>query len=191
MAPLRLRAISPRDVVLILIGAASMHFFSFLFPPLRVSFSTILLDTHMPSQDSQTNRSPAFQDTSNPPSLPPPLTSPNLDHEIPHTELVSHAPGWTIFRNLYMANGTLFILTSNPESFPDIRFITSTGLPAFNTPESIAERMPTARDLSFISPEEARRRWGTEHSAGKLNQILPIDGSTVRAISLRVIPTHW
>ena len=191
MAPLRLRAISPRDVVLILIGAASMHFFSFLFPPLRVSFSTILLDTHMPSQDSQTNRSPAFQDTSNPPSLPPPLTSPNLDHEIPHTELVSHAPGWTIFRNLYMANGTLFILTSNPETFPDIRFITSTGLPAFNTPESIAERMPTARDLSFISPEEARRRWGTEHSAGELNQILPIDGSTVRAISLRVIPTHW
>ena len=192
-APLRLRAISPRDAILILIGAASMHLFSFLFPPLHDSSSTILFDTQLPSQDSQTNLSPALLDTWHPPSPPsPPLeTSPNLGREMPHTELVSHAPGWTIFRNLYMANGTLFILTSNPESFPDIRFITSTGLPAFNTPESIAERMPTARDLSFISPEEARRRWGTEHSAGELNQILPIDGSTVRAISLRVIPTHW
>ena len=190
MAPLtRAKPISPRDVLLILIGAASMHFFSFLFPPLHLSFSTVLFDTHMASQETQANRSPALLVTSHPSSLP--LTTSNLSDKIPHTELVSHAPGWTIFRNLYMANGTLFILTTNPTSFPDIKFITSTGLPAFNTPESIAERMPTARDLSFISPEEAHRRWGAEPSTGNRNRILPIGGSTVSTISLCVIPTHW
>jgi hypothetical protein len=185
MPGVRLRAISLRDAILILIGAVSMHLFSFLFPPLYDFSSTILFDTHVPSQASQTNRSPALLDTWRPPS-----TSPNLGREMPHTELVSHAPGWTIFRNLYMANGTLFILTSNPESFPDIRFMTSTGLPAVNSPESAAERMPTARDLCFISPEEAHRRWGGEHSTTELNQIFPIDGSTVSSISLRVIPAH-
>ncbi|KAN0134049.1 Protein of unknown function (DUF563) domain containing protein [Lactarius tabidus] len=174
MPGVRLRAISLRDAILILIGAVSMHLFSFLFPPLYDFSSTILFDTHVPSQASQTNRSPALLDTWRPPS-----TSPNLGREMPHTELVSHAPGWTIFRNLYMANGTLFILTSNPESFPDIRFMTSTGLPAVNSPESAAERMPTARDLCFISPEEAHRRWGGEHSTTELNQIFPIDGSTL------------
>jgi hypothetical protein len=190
---LRLRAISPRDAILILIGAASMHLFSFLFPPLHDSSSTILFDTQLATQDSQTNLSPALLDTWHPPSppSPPPSISPDLDREMPHTELVSHAPGWTIFRNLYMAGGTLFILTPNPESFPDIKFMTSTGLPAVNSPESIAERMPTARDLAFISPEEAHRRWGGDHSTRELNRIFPIGGSTVSFIFLRVILAHW
>jgi hypothetical protein len=190
---LRLRAISPRDAILILIGAASMHLFSFLFPPLHDSSSTILFDTQLATQDSQTNLSPALLDTWHPPSppTPPPTISPDLDREMPHTELVSHAPGWTIFRNLYMAGGTLFILTPNPESFPDIKFMTSTGLPAVNSPESIAERMPTARDLAFISPEEAHRRWGGDHSTRELNRIFPIGGSTVSFIFLRVILAHW
>jgi hypothetical protein len=104
---------------------------------------------------------------------------------MPETELVSHAPGWTIFRNLYMADGTLFILTSKPESFPDIKFMTSTGLPARDTPESIAERMPTSRDMSVIDPEEARRRWGGDRSKEELNRIFPIEGSTVRPFILR------
>ncbi|KAI9463734.1 hypothetical protein BJY52DRAFT_1425225 [Lactarius psammicola] len=170
-----LRAISPRDAILILLGAASMHLFSFLFPPVHDSSSSILFGTHLPSQDSQTNVSPALVDTWQSPSS----TTPNLGREIPHTELISHAPGWTIFRNLYMADGTLFIVTSNPESFPDIRLMTSTGLPALNSPESIAERMPTSRDISFINPEEAHRRWGGDHSTRELNRIFPIDGSTL------------
>ncbi|KAH9176539.1 hypothetical protein EDB89DRAFT_1845835 [Lactarius sanguifluus] len=170
------RAISPRDAILILIGAASMHLFSFLFPPIHDSSSSILFDTRFPSQDPQTNVSPVLLDTWQSPSS----TTPNLGNEMPHTELISHAPGWTIFRNLYMADGTLFILTSNPESFPDIKLMTSTGLPALNSPESIAERMPTSRDLSFISPEEAHRRWGGDYSTTReLNRIFPIDGSTL------------
>ena len=176
------RAISPRDAVLILLGAASMHLFTSLFPPIHDSPSSIVFDTHVPSHDTQFNISPALPDTGHPP-LPPP-TTPNLGREMPHTELISHAPGWTIFRNLYMADGTLFILTPHPESFPDIKFITSTGLPAVNSPESIAERMPTAQDLSFISPMEAHRRWGGDHSMKELNRVFPIEGSTVSSIYL-------
>jgi hypothetical protein len=176
------RAISPRDAILILLGAASMHLFTFLFPPVHDSSSSIVFDTHLPSHDPQSNVSPALPDTWHPPSAS--STAPNLGREMPHTEIISHAPGWTIFRNLYMADGTLFILTSKPESFPEISLMTSTGLPAVNSPESIAERMPTARDISFISPEEALRRWGGDHSMRGLNRIFPIEGSTVSSTCL-------
>jgi hypothetical protein len=60
--------------------------------------------------------------------------------------------------------------------------MTSTGLPAENTPESIAERMPTSRDMSIISPEEAQRRWGGDQSTREPNRIFPVDGSTVRLL---------
>jgi hypothetical protein len=80
-----------------------------------------------------------------------------------------------------MADGTLFIVTSNPESFPTIDLITSTGLPASATPESIAERMPTDRDMAIITPQEAHQRWGG-HSMMDLNNIFPVEGSTVRPL---------
>jgi hypothetical protein len=78
-----------------------------------------------------------------------------------------------------MANGTLFIVTANPESIPSIDFMTSTGLPAFNTPESVAERMPTARDMAVITPLEAHQRWGGQ-SITELNNVFPVEGLTVR-----------
>jgi hypothetical protein len=180
----RFRAISPRDAILILLGAASMHLYSSFSPPSYESTS-IVLDAHLPPDALPNYLQQAVASESRhsslsrklPPTSPSPI--PNLAHEIPQTELVSHAPGWTIFRNLYMAEGTLFIVTSNPESFPDIKFMTSTGLPALNTPESIAERMPTSRDMSVISSDEAIRRWGGEPSTKEPNQVFPIEGSTV------------
>ena len=78
-----------------------------------------------------------------------------------------------------MADGTLFIVTSEPESFPSIDLMTSTGLPALDTSESIAERMPTARDMAVITPQEAHQRWGRQN-AMDLNNVYPVEGSTVR-----------
>ncbi|EJD52644.1 hypothetical protein AURDEDRAFT_55651 [Auricularia subglabra TFB-10046 SS5] len=79
---------------------------------------------------------------------------------LPVTRMVAHAPGWTIFENLYMSNGTLFILTDEDKSaFPEIRLITSTGLPAENTPENIQAREPTKDNMDFVGPYEARQRW--------------------------------
>jgi hypothetical protein len=182
------RAISRRDALLVFLGAASIHILYSLLPPVHES-SAIIFDTHI-SHDSLSNITPPVRDTwhaeapPSPPSSPRPSSIADLDYEIPQTELVSHAPGWTIFRNLYMADGTLFIVTSKPESFPDIKLMTSTGLPALNTPESIAERMPTSRDMSVIDPEEARARWGGDHSTKELNRIFPIEGSTVRSLTL-------
>ncbi|KAI0266733.1 hypothetical protein BC834DRAFT_873254 [Gloeopeniophorella convolvens] len=173
-----LRALSPRDAILILLGAASMNLFSFFFAPTHES--SIVVNTHVSSQD-HLDVPPGVQDALLPvplPPSPPAAHTPDVSRQMPFTELVSHAPGWTIFRNLYMADGTLFILTDDPESFPDIKFMTSTGLPALNTPESIAERMPTSRDMSFISPAEARRRWVGIEATKEPNRIYPVEGST-------------
>ena len=69
-----------REAVPILLGAASMRL-----------FTSLVFDTHMPSHDPQSNVSPALLYTGHLP-LPPSIT-PNLGREMPHTELVSHAPG--------------------------------------------------------------------------------------------------
>ncbi|RDB25325.1 hypothetical protein Hypma_008050 [Hypsizygus marmoreus] len=100
---------------------------------------------------------------------------------LPQTSVTAHAPGWTLYRNLYMSNGTLFIVTSHPEDseFPEIRMMTSTGLPAFNTPENIALREPTALDMDFLSPEQAKRRWGGDPQNGQRNRIWTIEGNTL------------
>ncbi|KZV95099.1 hypothetical protein EXIGLDRAFT_610959 [Exidia glandulosa HHB12029] len=81
-------------------------------------------------------------------------------HSLPVTRLIAHAPGWTIFENLYMSNGTLFVLTDEDQSrWPQIRLMTSTGLPAENTPENIQAREPTKDNMDFLGPYEARKRW--------------------------------
>jgi hypothetical protein len=186
----RFRNISPRDAILILLGAASMHLYTSFLPRVHESPS-INFNTHFIPQEPLHNiphPAPTVLDSWHPPQQrdppsPPQSPIPNLGHEIPQTELVSHAPGWTIFRNLYMADGTLFIVTSNPESFPSIDLITSTGLPALASPESIAERMPTAREMATITPQEAHQRWGGQ-STMELNNVFPVEGSTVRPHTL-------
>lgn len=192
----RLRAVSPRDAILILLGAASMHFYaSFSLLQVPQQSTSIILDAHLsPPNPVQQPVVAVSESRHSSPSRKISSTShspvPNLAQEIPQTELISHAPGWTTFRNLYMADGTLFIVTSNPESFPDPKLMTSTGLSAENTPESIADRMPTSRDMSVISPEEATRRWGGEKSTGEPNNIFPVEGPTVRLLLSTPITAH-
>jgi hypothetical protein len=43
--------------------------------------------------------------------------------------------------------------------------------------------MPTSRDMSIISPEEARQLWGQDQSPTDLNNVFPIEGSTVRPLT--------
>jgi hypothetical protein len=188
------RNISPRDAIFILLGAATMHLSSSFLPHI-LGYSSINFNTHFVPQELPA--APTVLDSWHPPkpcnpSPQSPTPTPNLDFEIPQTELVSHAPGWTIFRNLYMADGTLFIVTSNPESLPSIDFMTSTGLPALDTPESIAERMPTAHDMAVITPQEAHQRWGGQPTM-ELNNVFPVEGSTVRLpfIHCHPNPSHF
>ncbi|TYJ52838.1 hypothetical protein B9479_006561 [Cryptococcus floricola] len=79
------------------------------------------------------------------------------------TEVLAHAPGWTIFDDIYLFNGTWFIVTDNPSSIPLLRLMSSTGNEIWNDEESIRGREPTDKDMRIVFPSEAKRLWG--HSA--------------------------
>ncbi|KAH7335660.1 hypothetical protein B0J17DRAFT_600401 [Rhizoctonia solani] len=85
---------------------------------------------------------------------------PDLSAGLPQTKLVKHGAGWTIFENIYMSNGTMYIITEDPSAWPKRRMMIDTGITALNTPENIAAREPTEVDLDWITPEEAEARWG-------------------------------
>lgn len=189
MAITRTRAL--RDAVLILVGATCMHLASSFMGTVTDQFSgDIIVNTHFNSPDKIAGQlpvadEPTVKDTlldhiysQETPLLPPSHTRPDVSYDFPETTLDSHAPGWSVFSNLYMSNGTLFIVTNSPPStFPDIKFITSTGAPAENTPENIAARMPTSADMDFITPEQARDRWGPLEPDAK-NRVWSVEGNT-------------
>ncbi|WVQ97454.1 hypothetical protein IAU59_004567 [Kwoniella sp. CBS 9459] len=80
------------------------------------------------------------------------------------TEVLGHAPGWTIFDQLYLFNGTWFIVTDNPSSIPLLRLMVSTGNEIWNDEESIKGREPTEKDMRIIFPSEANKLWGQSAS---------------------------
>lgn len=105
-------------------------------------------------------------------------------NNVPRTEIVTHAPGmlnqpfvllviliasfcltgWTIYRNLYLLNGTWYIVTDNPSEFPLLRMMTSSGAEIWNDQESIRSREPTDKDMKLIFPSEAKRLFGNSAS---------------------------
>jgi hypothetical protein len=142
-------------------------------------------DEHV-SGDRSKNPNPLFDygngredDISSPPAHTA-VTPVDIFTAIPETELVDHAPGWTIFTNLYMSNGTFYVVTDKPRSeFPELHYILSVPIPALNTPENIQARLPTDQEMDFITPQEALRRWGPLRR-GEKNRIWSIPGNTVR-----------
>jgi hypothetical protein len=86
-----------------------------------------------------------------------------------------------------MSNGTLYILSSDQSLFPDIRMMTSTGLPADNTPENLAAREPTAANMDFITPEEAQRRWGGNSIRGEKHRVLSVEGNSVSSQTITIL----
>ncbi|KAJ6556401.1 hypothetical protein B0H19DRAFT_1152514 [Mycena capillaripes] len=99
--------------------------------------------------------------------------------EFPATTIVEHAPGWTLFKDLYMSNGTFFILTDMPSDFPEIRKMASNPLDAMNTPENIRMREPTLWNMDFLPLAVAQRRWGGDVRRARPNRVLSVDGNTV------------
>jgi len=188
-----MRNISPRDVILVLLGAGCMHIASLLIssPEPALLFTARFKPPETYDQvpviaDPVVVDEPLLPELHHASSSPPkageldiPLLEPSkFASAISHTTLVKHAPGWTIFENIYMSNGTLFIVTDERDSWPSIEYMTSTGLPALNTPESIEERMPTARDIDFITTAEAKERWADEED-DEFNRVFPVEGDTV------------
>lgn len=80
--------------------------------------------------------------------------------------------GWNVLDNLYILNGTMFVVTDEPGAFPERRMLVGSGYTVHNGPEEVAKREPTDKDMRVISTKEARHLFGT--FANRL------DGVTVR-----------
>ncbi|KZT29048.1 hypothetical protein NEOLEDRAFT_1057283 [Neolentinus lepideus HHB14362 ss-1] len=203
-APTRL---SGRDAFLILLGAFSMHLLSLLTGGFNDgSKNEIVVSTSFNSTWQLQDKNPRFDQQaperiidSSPPTKHDSHSSPLIKHDfhfsptapeqkpfdistaslLPGTTLAHHAPGWTIFHNAYMSNGTIFVVSDEDTSeFPDPIYITSTGLPAVNSEENIRARLPTKYDLDFISTAEAQKRWSKREGEAE-NRVWTVEGSTV------------
>lgn len=195
--------LSRREALLVLLGASSMHIWSSAFGPQSLTDLNLIVapnqaDSYSNNADSQNNAlqhhdighftqeksiesvvastltvtettTVTFPSTSSQPAIKHGMAS------LTSTTILAHAPGWTLFRNIYMMNGTLFIVTDQPFKFPEIRMMTSTGLEAINSPENIALREPTADNMAFLSPDEARTLWGD----GEDIRVWTVQGNTV------------
>ncbi|KZO92606.1 hypothetical protein CALVIDRAFT_504210 [Calocera viscosa TUFC12733] len=80
---------------------------------------------------------------------------------VPST-LLQHAPGWTMLTNLYLSNGTFFIVSDNggfDEGYwPQRRYMIATGLPGDHDNGHLRE--PTDREMQILTTDDARKRWG-------------------------------
>jgi hypothetical protein len=107
-------------------------------------------------------------------------TDVSLSASLPTTQLLSHSAGWTTFRDVYMSNGTLFLVVPAGEqaAWPEFQYMTSTGLEATGEAGNIEARMPTPHEMAFISPEDAQARWGAPSSHAR-HAVRTVQGNTV------------
>ena len=191
--------LSRRDAFLLLIGASSMHIWTLIFNARGMDTDqSIVIDTHVSQQDAlgeahattavlKVTETKLETMTATVTELAAPTpTSRALSpfDDLPLTDILAHAPGWTLFRNVYMSNGTIFIVADETgrKKVPEIRMMSSTGLAAENTPENIALREPTLDNMRIISPEEARERWVFTSNDAKrpsFNRVWSVEGNTV------------
>ncbi|KAK0199276.1 hypothetical protein DFS33DRAFT_1267094 [Desarmillaria ectypa] len=180
-------AFSLRDSVLLVLGASLMHLFTIVHPPYLSDSNIITINTHLERFQGQPPPHPIWRENISPDvqmatqpgeiaTMTPESSMPlqTVHSDLPHTSIVHHAPGWTLFRNLYMSNGTLFLLSLN-RSFPEFRLMTSSGLPAEDTPENGALREPTLQHMNYITPSEAHQYWG----GGTKNRVWTVEGNTL------------
>ena len=175
-------SLSRRDAILLLLGVSMAHIWSIMsYGHGQERLWTYTTTPSVPSTKMQPQTATTTTTFTSKPSVTCtnlPFSHANVAADLPHTSVIAHAPGWTLFRDLYMSNGTLYILSSN-RSFPEIRMMTSTGLPAQNTLESIALREPTPSNMDYLTPEEALARWGGDVERGEKNRVWSVDGNTV------------
>ncbi|KAJ7761546.1 hypothetical protein DFH07DRAFT_421165 [Mycena maculata] len=197
-------ALTRRDAVLLLLGASIMHLVAVFFP-YETAPQEILIEAardppgfpaDVPPPQVHIRTTTVFEIATTTvaaqPSSGPTLLSPvDLALELPETSIVHHAPGWTLFSNLYMSNDTFYIVSNTPSDYPEIRLMTSTPLEAINNPENIAAREPTRYSMAFLTPFEAQRRWGEDVRSGRKNRVLSVDGNTVLVNEPRQFLRHF
>ncbi|KAM6494609.1 Protein of unknown function (DUF563) domain containing protein [Amanita muscaria] len=191
------RPITRRDVFLVLFGACSMYIWSFIFNRPRehslLLGAPIDLNINEPEPNVSTPNAPTTVSTTAPPERDrDPLIGPSAPMtSLPHTSILAHAPGWTLFKNLYMANGTLLIVSPSNDSFPPIRMMTSPGYPAEATPEDMALREPKAEHMDFLTPEQAEKRWKASGTESTTYRVWSIKGNTILFNDPRQFLRHY
>ncbi|KAG8723600.1 hypothetical protein FRC09_002622 [Ceratobasidium sp. 395] len=98
--------------------------------------------------------------------------------QVPQTSILAHAPGWTVFDRLYMLNGTVYVVVSDPESTPDRRMMTSSGYEVWNPPEEVAKREPTDKHMRIITPKEAAEIFGDDGPTAGTGTATNVQGVT-------------
>ncbi|KAH7883159.1 hypothetical protein F5I97DRAFT_1815379 [Phlebopus sp. FC_14] len=111
----------------------------------EVSESEDTIDEDIPSNDAERWRTPVSW----------------VSRRVPTSKIVAHVPGWTIFENLFVLNGTVFVVTDEPDSIPERASMTSTAVRINNGPLAVASRFPTDRELRVVTTDEARELFGT------------------------------
>ncbi|KAJ7644195.1 hypothetical protein FB45DRAFT_897189 [Roridomyces roridus] len=183
------RALTRRDAVLLLLGASIMHIFSLFFPQ-EITPQEILIDAARevyppdppePVYITQTTTLVTTTTLNAQPTAGPISPAPiDLSLEIPETEIISWAPGFTLFKNLYMSNGTFFVVSNTPSAdFPEVRMMTSNPMEAKASEENIRMREPTRYHMDFLTPVGAARLWGADVRQGRSHRILSVDGNTI------------
>lgn len=76
------------------------------------------------------------------------------------THLRDHTPGWTVFEKVYLYDSRLYVVTEDKSAWPELRMMTSTGLPANGDPGNMEAREPKGDEIVYISPTEALALWG-------------------------------
>lgn len=71
---------------------------------------------------------------------------------LPQTSVLAHAPGFTVFENLYWRNFTYYILTDRPWSIPDVTLIASRGFEENHDPKNPAVQVMALRNAA-VAPE--------------------------------------
>ncbi|PCH45121.1 hypothetical protein WOLCODRAFT_106109 [Wolfiporia cocos MD-104 SS10] len=178
MAPL---TPTPREVLLLTVLLVLLLTFSMNLPPYKSSISDLVKPYIHFGDDDIEAVSPTYESQYTLQSLSLPLSW-GLG-QVPETKIVVHVPGWTIFDRLYILNGTVHVVTDQPETIPDRSRITSTAVFINNGPIAEAERIPTDKEMRIIDTNEARRLFGP--SAERL------DGVTWFANDPKQFITHY
>ena len=63
-----------------------------------------------------------------------------------------------------MMNGTLYIVTSEPETWPKRQAMTSTGREKYPGVDEAAKRKPTDADMQILTPEAAQNLFRTDYA---------------------------
>lgn len=69
------------------------------------------------------------------------------EKDIPRTSAVAHVPGYTILDNVFILNGTFFLVTEDPQSLPKLGAIASSALNPSHPPR--------LQDWRILTPDEA------------------------------------